>query len=354
MKIRLIGQRNTQGIGNHFANFCDRLKDIYGIKDFVEEIDFEDFDRLQQAKHQSQPDDINISFVAMNIHEHFLGKNIQWIVGESTRVPEHIMSVLKPADQVWVPSTWGQDILIKNGLPASQIEVVNEGVDSNLYHAHGRQMWSGDRPFRFLTVGKYELRKSIDETLQAFAQSFGNTPGVELIIKSGYFTNADQKFKDLTQKIEALGLKNVQVLWGNINPEEIVNLYRSCDVFVFPTKGEGWGLPLIEAAASGMPIITVPYSAHMEFLQYIMTSVLSVDYVMTPIDCPEYQSYYPDSTNNWGEWARPDPYNLAQALRQSYHNYIELFNHAQHNSRIIRSRFDWNNSVEQALTCLLG
>lgn len=354
MKIRLIGQRNTAGIGNHFANFSDNLKRIHGVGELVEELDFTNHTAIFQAAKQSTDQDINISFVAMNIHDHFKGKNIQWIVGESTRVPEHIMAVLKPADQIWVPSAWGREVLIQNGLPSAQIKVVHEGVDSQLYHAHGRRRWNGDRPFRFLTIGKYELRKSIDETLQAFAQSFGNNPGIELIIKSGYFSNADQKYQNLVQKIQALGLSNVQVLWGDIDSDKIVNLYRSCDVFVFPTKGEGWGLPLIEAAASGMPIITTPYSAHMEFLQHIPESVIGVDYVMSPIDCPEYHLYYPDSTNNWGEWARPDPYNLAQALHKSFHDYLEYYVIAQSNSHIIRTKFDWKNSVEQALSCFLG
>ena len=42
MKIRLIGQRNSQGIGNHYACFADALKSMHGIGDCVEEINFED------------------------------------------------------------------------------------------------------------------------------------------------------------------------------------------------------------------------------------------------------------------------------------------------------------------------
>ena len=352
MKIRLIGQRNDSGIGNHYASFCDAIRQVRVIGDMIEEVDSTDQASLRQAVNESQACDINISFVAMNIHEHFRGHNVQWIVFESTKVPDHIMPVLHPASQVWVPSHWGRDVLIRNGIGADRIWVVPEGVDGKQFHPYGRETQNRDRPFRFLSVGKYELRKSFDETLQAFAQVFGNTPEVELVIKSSYFMNQDAKSQTLLKKINDLGLTNVTVIWGTVEHDRVADLYRSCDVFVFPTKGEGWGFPLIEAAASGMPIITVPYSGHTEFLNTIPDSVVAVDYVMAPIDCPEYQSYYPDPTGDWGSWARPDVYSIAQAMQHARINHQVLAERAMRNSARIRNQFSWTHSVDQALIAM--
>jgi glycosyltransferase involved in cell wall biosynthesis len=352
MKIRLIGQRNDSGIGNHYASFCDALKQVRVIGDLVEEIDYADQAKLQQAVNQSADGDINISFVAMNIHEHFRGHNVQWIVFESTKIPEHILKVLLPADQVWVPSHWGRDVLINNGVASDRIWVVPEGIDSKQFHPYGRKLYNQDRPFRFLSVGKYEQRKSFDETLQAFAQVFGNTPEVELIIKSNYFVDQDIKSQTLQRKIDDLGLTNVTVIWGSVEHDRIADLYRSCDVFVFPTKGEGWGFPLIEAAASGMPIITVPYSGHTEFLNTIPDSVIGVDYVLAPITCPEYQRYYPDANNDWGLWARPDIYSIAEAMRLAQKNHGILEEKALKNSVQIRNLFSWTQSVDSALVAM--
>lgn len=352
MKIRLIGQRNDSGIGNHYASFSDALCQVRIIGDMVKEIDSNDQPALQQAVNESQPGDINISFVAMNIHEHFRGYNIQWIVFESTKIPNHILNVLHPADQVWVPSHWGRDILINNGIDSDKIWVVPEGIDGKRFHPYGRQLYKQNRPFRFLSVGKYEQRKSFDETLQAFAQVYGNTPGVELIIKSNYFVNQKEKSDALKQRIVDLGLTNITVIWGEMEHDKVADLYQSCDVFVFPTKGEGWGFPLIEAAASGMPIITVPYSGHTEFLNAISDSVIAVDYVLAPITCPEYQSYYPDPENNFGLWARPDVYSIATAMRQSRDNYQVLDERALKNSAVIRNQYSWTQSVDQALLAI--
>lgn len=352
MRIRLIGKRNSLGIGIHYANFADTIKQMQGIGHLVDEVDFTDRGQLDHAIHDSRPGDVNISFFAANIHEYFKGYNIQWVVFESTKIPEHVMSSVRPADQVWVPSSWGKTVLLNNGIADEKICVVPEGVNGSLFHPYLRTKWTYDRPFRFLTVGKYEQRKSFDETLEAWAQTFGNTDGIELIIKSNYFTNHEQKAQALQKKIVDLKLTNVQVLWGEMPDYQIAKLYSSCDAFVLPSKGEGWGFPLIEAAASGLPIITVPYSGHTEFVQHIGNSVVGVSHVMTDIDCPEYQSYYPDINNDWGQWARPDVYSISNAFQTVCREYETLYQNAQKNSEIVRNRFGWQASVDRALVAI--
>jgi glycosyltransferase involved in cell wall biosynthesis len=350
MRIRLIGQRNTTGIGTHYACFADALKSIQGIGQFVEEIDFQNTDQLLFAAANSNDDDINISFVAVNLHGNFRGHNIQWVVFESTRIPENILAVLYTSEQVWVPSEWGQSVLISHGVVKERIRVIPEAVDGNLFHTHGRKHHTKNRPFRFLTVGKYELRKNIDKTIEAFAQIYANTPAIELVIKSNYFINQDQKFQQLREKIK--NLTNVSLLWGEMSTHDMAELYRSCDAFVLPSRAEGWGLPLIEAAASGLPIITTNYSGHTEFLKHIPNSVLPVTYTMGAIDCPEYQTYYPDSKSDWGMWARPDVFSIANAMQTVCRDYEQLFEKACANSFVIRRNFTWQNSADLAIAAM--
>lgn len=353
MRIRLIGQRNTSGIGTHYACFADALRQIHGFGQLIQEVDFTNNQQVADAAEQSRPGDINISFVGMNLHGHFKGTNIQWIVFESTKIPETLLPCLHSADQVWVPSAWGQRILIVNGVAEQKIRVVPEGVDRNRFHAYRRRPYANDRVFRFLTVGKYEQRKSMDETIEAFAQTYANHETIELVIKSNYFINQDAKLQALQQKIGSLKLNNVRVVWGDLAADQIADLYQSCDIFVLPSRAEAWGLPLIEAAASGMPIITTNYSGHTEFLQHAASSVLATSHVMTDITCPEYCKYYPSSNGYWGQWARPDVYgisSLMQAMCREYHH--GMYQEAQKNSEIIRNQFDWAMSADRAVKCL--
>jgi glycosyltransferase involved in cell wall biosynthesis len=350
MKIRLIGHRNNLGIGVHFSNFADALRRMSYIGNLVEEVDCESQDALWAVVDRSQSEDINISFVSMPIHEHYRGTNIQWVVSESTRVPPTVMKTMLGSDQVWVPSQWGLQMLINNGMPADRCHVMPEGVDARRYHPYSPRAKSSI--LTYLITGKYELRKSIIETVYAWHQEFGNDPEVELVIKTNHFVNQTEKYNELTSWIETTGMTNVRVLWGTASAEDMVDLYQQSDVFVLPTKGEGWGLPLIEAAAVGLPIITTWHSAHTEFLQHISSSVIPVEYDMIPISCEEYKFFYPTEDGDWGSWAQPRIDSIRQALRTARDNHSQLQHRAFENSAIIRDQFSWQKCADRVANLL--
>lgn len=350
MKIRLIGHRNNLGIGVHFSNFADAIQRMSYLSDIVEEVDCDRQDELWAAVERSKPEDINISFVSVPIHEHYQGTNIQWVVSESTRVPPTIMNTMLGADQIWVPSEWGRRQLIACGADEDLCHVVPEGVNSAQYHPYYPRVESPI--LSYLLTGKYELRKSIIETVYAWHQEFNNDPDVELVIKTNHFVNQTDKYNELTSWIETTGMTNVRVLWGTAAATDMIDLYQQSHVFVLPTKGEGWGLPLIEAAATGLPIITTMHSGHTEFLQHIPSSVVPVEYDLTPITCQEYQFFYPTEDGDWGQWAQPRVDSIREALRSARDNYVELQSRARANSAIIRDAFSWERSVDCAVSLL--
>ena len=349
MKIRLIGQRNNFGIGIHYANFSTALQKLSHWGPLVEEIPFDNHATLLAAAARSEPDDINICFVSIPLQNHFRGTNIQWVVFESTRVPPNIMSTMLTADVVWVPSAWGRDVLIQNGLDPARCDVVPEGVDTDQFHPWYPPV---DDVFRYLLIGKYERRKSITETIDAWAQVFGNDPTFELSIKTNHIMNHEENTQKIAKHVRGLGLTNVNVWYGNLPTTEMSLLYQRHNVFVLPTKGEGWGLPLIEAAASGMPIVTTMWSGNTEFLNHIQSSVVPVEYDMVPIDCPEYQLFYPTEDKDWGTWAQPRPKSIAQALLYVCDFFPELKSHAVANSDVIRRDFSWAQCANTAMNML--
>jgi len=132
----------------------------------------------------------------------------------------------------------------------------------------------------------------------------------------------------------------------------IADMYRTADVFLSAPRGEAWGLPIIEAAASGLPIISTMYSGHAEFLKPIQTSVISVVYDIDAVDCDEYKGYYPFSDGDWGEWAVPTIKSLRDSMRFAYENHLELAPKALENSAVIRREFSWSASADQAINAL--
>ena len=350
MKIRLIGPRNTLGVGVHFSNFADAIRRLHGIGNCVEEVNSTSQEDMLAAAARSEPTDVNICFVSINLQPYFRGTNIQWIVFESTRVPEIVMKTMLVSDLVWVPSAWGRQTLIANGKPADQVDIVPEGVDAETYHPYHVQHKS--TVTRFLSIGKYEERKSHMETLIAWASVFGNDPNVELVIKTDHFVNVDHKKQALSNFLNQLKITNVRPVWDKVESTHIVDLYKSADVFVLPSKGEGWGLPLIEAAAMGLPVVTTRYSGQEEFLQHIESSVIAVDYDLGPITCPEFQHFYPTPDGNFGSWAMPRVESLAQALQTARNNVVALKQQAVDNSEIIREKFSWARCADRVAKTL--
>jgi glycosyltransferase involved in cell wall biosynthesis len=349
LKYTLIGQPNSSGIGTHTANFWQHFGQVSGLNTVLDFVDYSDIPALEKAMLASKPEDINISFTGTQLQGYFRGCNINWTVFESTRIPSFQMPMMRSHD-IWVPTQWGKDIAIQNGIDPKRIWVVPEGVDGNIFHPY--LMPRLPRPFRFLIVGKYEVRKGYDELLKAFAAEFGNDSAVELVIKSDFFKDPEAHRAELEAAIAATGCDNIRLIWGYQSTFEISNLYRTADVFVFPTRAEGWGLPLIEAAAVGLPIITTFYSGHTEFLQHIKSSCLFIDYEIKPNDSKEYQAFYPEADGDYGVWAVPDAGHLQQLMRKSYNDFATLKIAALNNSAIIRKDFSWNNSVVCALEAL--
>ena len=119
----------------------------------------------------------------------------------------------------------------------------------------------------YLTVGGIEPRKNSIRLLKAFYQVQQQQPHAQLIIAGGAtlfdYQDYRQQFMALT---DAYGLRNSLVLPGVVPDAELPALYRLADVFVFPSVQEGWGLVVLEAIASGLPILTSNQAPFTEFL----------------------------------------------------------------------------------------
>lgn len=152
------------------------------------------------------------------------------------------------------------------------IEVVPLGVETDVFTYRKRRFIPGREPFRFLFVGAPNVRKwTILE--QLFGQLIAPLgPAAHLYIKT---TGADLDWG--TARLAEAGRaveRDGQVVRGEgytvdsrlLSRDELVKLYHDAHVFLFPTAGEGWGLPLCEAAATGLPIVASRNTAVTEIL----------------------------------------------------------------------------------------
>jgi glycosyltransferase involved in cell wall biosynthesis len=188
--------------------------------------------------------------------------------------------------------------------------------------------------------------------LEAFKLAFDNSPEVELIIKADYFLDPENKKQQCIQLINEFGMTNVKLIWGELTTVQLFELYNFADVYVTATKAEGWGLPMIEAAATGLPIIAPFYSGHTEFLKHIESSVLKVKFDHGKIDDPEFMRYWPVVDGNYGSWAQVDVHDLKGKLIDAKNTFQALDRLAIENGSTLRINFNWSSSSTLAMDSL--
>ena len=350
MTIRLFGQRGILGGGVHYSNFSDALKKIHYIGDLVENIDVRNPTEFGQGVQTSQDNDVNIWFWQHPEIQHFKGVNVVWAIFESDKLPNYLIEYYqKYAKLLWVPSQWGKEVLINNGIDEAMIDVVPEGVDANQYHPYLRgSIDKTGEPFRFLSIGKFEERKGYRELLEAFKLAFDNSPEVELVIKADYFLDPENKKQQCMNLINEVGLTNVKLIWGELTTVQLFELYNFADVYVTATRAEGWGLPIIEAAATGLPIIAPFYSGHTEFLKDSFSSLVNIEFDLGEIDDQEFKRFWPVVDDNYGCWACSKVSSIQSGLIQAKEFYQSYKDLGIQNSFLIRQKFNWSNSTFKA------
>ena len=184
-------------------------------------------------------------------------------------------------DAVIVPSNFTKGVLQKSGKIEKPIFVIPEWFIPEIESSDFVTEIPTRTKFNFLIVSQLTSqdpnydRKNISNTLKWIFETFKEDNDVGIILKtnSGRGTTIDRSITEqFLNQIVSTNRKNSKVpiyfVHGCMTNEEVSGIYRNNTVkaLVSLTRGEGFGLPLLEAAAAGVPVIATDWSAHTEFL----------------------------------------------------------------------------------------
>ena len=273
---------------------------------------------------------------------------VGYTVFESDLVPEDWVNLLNQLDQVWTVSQWGVNILVQNGVREELVHCVPEGVDTEIFKPKQMVMNKRDPEiFRFLSIGKFEPRKGQVELLRAYAEEFekGEPVKLSMLVHNPYLNDFNPE-----AEIAKLGLPPhppIEILPQQASAHHLANLYNSCNAFVLPTRGEAWGLPIIEAMACGLPAIVTNYSGLTEYANADNALLIDIEGLEDVYD----PQFYPDKGKH-GQWAAPSIKHLRQLMRRVVENREEAEEKGLRAAKEMQEKWQWDTAGSIAFSLL--
>ncbi len=170
--------------------------------------------------------------------------------------------------KIITPSAWSKAGLIRSGVPCDRIAIVPHGADTDIYYPPSdqqrqtlRKTFGWEDYFIFLNIGGQTDRKGIRPLLKAFAAVVDKYPHARLVLKgSELFYSSRDEIAEASQVVlsdaEKAKVLPRLIYGGNqLSFAQIAELYQAADAYVSPYLAEGFNLPVLEAAACGLPVI---------------------------------------------------------------------------------------------------
>jgi glycosyltransferase involved in cell wall biosynthesis/tetratricopeptide (TPR) repeat protein len=251
-------------------------------------------------------------------------------------------------DEVWTPSTHAKDCFVASGIDPDKVVVVPQGVNPLRFNRGAQPLPLPTRKlFRFLFVGGTIRRKGADIALRAYVETFGRDDDVCLVVKD---FGADSFYAEqgLREQIRALQsdpvAPEIVYLDEDLPDGAMPSLYAACDCLVAPYRAEGFGLPVAEAMACGLPVIVTDGGACSDFCDETVAYLVPAREVeqrearvghLTTVAPPRYLEV--------------DVHVLGQTMRRVTESREEARVVGRRASERILRRFTWREAADAAL-----
>jgi len=220
-----------------------------------------------------------IGFFARTVHhlDDFTSEALIECQLKSILEPDYVITVSKAGERELSSVYSLRSTVIRNGVDTRKYRPLTDGESKEAY----KEKFSLGGARVMLSIGGIEPRKNTITSLRAFhiARSHFQRKGERLVwVIGGGETLFDYRAyrEEFFSEAEKLGLSVGKDIFipGSISEDAIAGLYNAADVFVFPSVREGWGLAVLEALASGVPVIASGIEPMTEYLRDRENSLL--------------------------------------------------------------------------------
>lgn len=234
----------------------------------------EEYQRLQELTREGSEPDIYFNLSPQcNFSRVSQKPTIGMTMWEGLEHPERFKTAVSIVDELWVSSL--HDFLCFQEyslVPREKIALMPLGVDPDRFSPDGQRFGIESEDgetfdFIFGIVCGYSTRKGVDLLERAFLSNFSREESVALLIKGDAF-GVRLIGPDLVEAQEGLHPSALPLILYHFEPmldSDIPMLLRGLDCFVFPSRGEGQGLPPLEAMSVGLPTIVTDATGLADF-----------------------------------------------------------------------------------------
>jgi glycosyltransferase involved in cell wall biosynthesis len=259
-----------------------------------------------------------------------------------------------PAVSVVTPSRWTALAFERFGLPPERVRVVPHGVDPELFRpdAQARQATREKLGLRdafvFLSAGAMTWNKAPDVLLKAFARVAQTEPQARLFLKGA---DALYPSKDLLREVmaelpaatrEAVASKLVYSGETYSSPM-MAGLLRAADAYVSPYRAEGFNMPVLEAAACGVPVICTGGGPTDEFTEETFARRIR--------SLPSRKELGPGQT---GDYLEPDIDHLVELMRAALRDPAAGQRAGAAGAAHVAQSFTWERVTDRLLEAFEG
>jgi glycosyltransferase involved in cell wall biosynthesis len=284
--------------------------------------------------------------------------NVGYTVFETDSLPESWLPKMEMMDSVFVPTAFNVKTFANGGFDPNKMVTIPHIVNTDKADPskYDKMPIPIKKDFYFLTIMDFTKRKGWDILLKAYLREFQGNKDVGLIFKAyfGGVTEVHKKnlIKRITDFKDSLHIKNAPdiIFFGDVLEEpNLYRLYNTADCFVYPSRGEGWGLCISEAMAMEVPVITTNWSGQLEFCK--PNNSYLVDVLNFEETDEEMLKITPNYKNQ--KWAVPSEHHLRQTMRHVYENRNEEKEKAKVGRHFLKTNFNWKVVGQKILDNIL-